>query len=170
MRVTEFLRTAINAQRKAQSGGGDDPIPVREFRDELFKQMDRLKVSRELASRYLNDGFSGGEKKRVEILQMAMLKPRMAVLDETDSGLDIDALKVVAGGVRELVSPEMGALVITHYKRILDHIEPDHVHVFVDGRIVESGGPELADKLEEFGYEQWGGDGSLTNGANGGGE
>ena len=123
--------------RKAEDGGVDDPIPVKEFRDELFEQMDRLKVSRELASRYLNDGFSGGEKKRVEILQMAMLKPRMAVLDETDSGLDIDALKVVAGGVKELVGPEMGALVITHYQRILNYIEPDHVHVFVDGRIVE---------------------------------
>ncbi len=156
VRVTDFLRTAINATRKAKAGGTDDPIPVREFRDELFKQMDRLKVSRELASRYLNDGFSGGEKKRVEILQMAMLKPRMAVLDETDSGLDIDALKVVAGGVQELVGPEMGALVITHYKRILNYIKPDHVHVFVDGRIVESGGPELADRLEESGYEQWG--------------
>ena len=103
--------------------------------------MDRLKVSRELASRYLNDGFSGGEKKRVEILQMAMLKPRMAVLDETDSGLDIDALKVVAGGVKELVGPEMGALVITHYQRILNYIQPDFVHVFVDGRIVKEGGP-----------------------------
>ena len=156
VRVTDFLRTAINAIRKAKAGGVDDPIPVREFRDELFTQMDRLKVSRELASRYLNDGFSGGEKKRVEILQMAMLKPRMAVLDETDSGLDIDALKVVAGGVKELVSPEMGALVITHYKRILNYIQPDHVHVFVDGRIVESGGPELADTLEESGYERWG--------------
>ena len=118
--------------------------------------MDRLKVSRELASRYLNDGFSGGEKKRVEILQMAMLKPRMAVLDETDSGLDIDALKVVAGGVKELVGPEMGALVITHYQRILNYIQPDFVHVFVDGRIVEEGGPELAHKLEESGYEEWG--------------
>jgi len=156
VRVTDFLRTAINAIRKAKAGGEDDPIPVREFREELFKQMDRLKVSRELASRYLNDGFSGGEKKRVEILQMAMLKPRMAVLDETDSGLDIDALKVVAGGVKELVSPQMGALVITHYKRILNYIEPDRVHVFVDGKIVESGGPELADTLEEFGYERWG--------------
>ena len=156
VRVTDFLRTAIYAIRKAKAGGEDDPIPVREFREELFKQMDRLKVSRELASRYLNDGFSGGEKKRVEILQMAMLKPRMAVLDETDSGLDIDALKVVAGGVKELVSPQMGALVITHYKRILNYIEPDHVHVFVDGKIVESGGPELADTLEEFGYERWG--------------
>jgi len=155
VRVTDFLRTAINAVRRAKAGGEDDPIPIKEFRDELFSQMDRLKVSRELASRYLNDGFSGGEKKRVEILQMAMLKPRMAVLDETDSGLDIDALKNVAKGVRELVGPTMGAVVITHYKRILDYVKPDHVHVFVDGAIVQSGGPELADKLEEFGYEQW---------------
>ncbi len=155
VRVTDFLRTAINAVRRAKAGGVDNPIPIREFRDELFVQMDRLKVSRELASRYLNDGFSGGEKKRVEILQMAMLKPRMAVLDETDSGLDIDALRVVAGGVRDLVGPDMGALVITHYKRILDYVKPDHVHVFVEGKIVESGGAELADKLEEFGYEEW---------------
>jgi len=169
VRVTDFLRTAINAIRKAKAGGADDPVPVREFRDELFKQMDRLKVSRELASRYLNDGFSGGEKKRVEILQMAMLKPRMAVLDETDSGLDIDALRVVAGGVKELVSPAMGALVITHYKRILDYIQPDRVHVFVDGRIVESGGPELADALEESGYERWGiANGAEANGRGGG--
>jgi Fe-S cluster assembly ATP-binding protein len=151
--VTNFLRTAINSIRKAKNGGEDNPIPVKEFRTELLGQMDRLKVSRELASRYLNDGFSGGEKKRVEILQMAMLKPRMAVLDETDSGLDIDALKVVAGGVKELVGPEMGALVITHYQRILDYITPDYVHVFVDGRIVESGGPELAHRLEAEGYE-----------------
>jgi Fe-S cluster assembly ATP-binding protein len=155
VRVTDFLRTAINAVRRAKANGVDDPMPIKEFRDELFAQMDRLKVSRELASRYLNDGFSGGEKKRVEILQMAMLKPRMAVLDETDSGLDIDALKTVAEGVRALVSPTMGALVITHYKRILNYVKPDHVHVFVDGNIVQSGGPELADKLEEFGYEQW---------------
>src|SRR5690348_7251880 len=150
--VTSFLRSAINAIRKARAGGVDDPIPVPEFRKELLGQMDRLKVSRDLASRYLNDGFSGGEKKRIEILQMAMLKPRIAVLDETDSGLDIDALRVVAGGVKELVGPEMGALVITHYQRILDYIEPDFVHVFVDGRIVEEGGPELAHKLEAEGY------------------
>jgi len=149
--VTNFLRSAINAVRKARSGK-DDPMPIPEFRKELLGQMDRLKVSRELASRYLNDGFSGGEKKRVEILQMAMLKPRIAVLDETDSGLDIDALRVVASGVNELVGPEMGALVITHYQRILDYITPDHVHVFVGGRIVESGGPELAKKLEAGGY------------------
>lgn len=150
--VTSFLRSAINATRKARNGGVENPMPVPEFRKELLGQMDRLKVSRELASRYLNDGFSGGEKKRVEILQMAMLKPRMAVLDETDSGLDIDALRVVAGGVKELVGPEMGALVITHYQRILDYITPDKVHVFVDGRIVEEGGPELAKKLEQGGY------------------
>jgi Fe-S cluster assembly ATP-binding protein len=150
--VTSFLRSAINAVRKARNGGADDPIAIPEFRKELLAQMDRLKVSRELASRYLNDGFSGGEKKRVEILQMAMLKPRIAVLDETDSGLDIDALRVVAGGVKELVGPEMGALVITHYQRILDYIKPDFVHVFVDGRIVEEGGPELAKKLEAGGY------------------
>jgi Fe-S cluster assembly ATP-binding protein len=149
--VTNFLRSAINAVRKARSGK-DDPMPIPEFRKELLAQMDRLKVSRELASRYLNDGFSGGEKKRVEILQMAMLKPRIAVLDETDSGLDIDALRVVAKGVNELVGPEMGALVITHYQRILDYITPDRVHVFVGGRIVEEGGPELAKKLELEGY------------------
>ena len=150
--VTSFLRSAINSIRKARNDGVESPIPIPEFRKELLAQMDRLKVSRELASRYLNDGFSGGEKKRVEILQMAMLRPRIAVLDETDSGLDIDALRVVANGVKELVGPKMGALVITHYQRILDYIEPDFVHVFVDGRIVEEGGPELAKKLEAEGY------------------
>ena len=154
--VTSFLRSAINAVRKAHNGGEDNPVPIPEFRKELLDQMDRLKVSRELASRYLNDGFSGGEKKRVEILQMAMLKPRIAILDETDSGLDIDALKTVAEGVKELVGPEMGALVITHYQRILDYITPDFVHVFIDGRIVEEGGPELAHKLEAEGYERYG--------------
>jgi Fe-S cluster assembly ATP-binding protein len=151
--VTSFLRSAINAVRKARNDGVEDPIAIPEFRKELLAQMDRLKVSRELASRYLNDGFSGGEKKRVEILQMAMLRPRIAVLDETDSGLDIDALRVVAGGVNELVGPEMGALVITHYQRILNYVKPDHVHVFVDGRIVKSGGAELAEQLEADGYD-----------------
>jgi Fe-S cluster assembly ATP-binding protein len=150
--VTSFLRSAINAIRKARAGA-DDPVPVKQFRTDLLAAMERLKVPRELAQRYLNEGFSGGEKKRVEILQMAMLRPRIAVLDETDSGLDIDALKIVARGVQELVGPEMGALVITHYQRILDYIEPDFVHVFVDGRIVEEGGPELAHKLEAEGYE-----------------
>jgi Fe-S cluster assembly ATP-binding protein len=150
--VTSFLRSAINAIRKARAGE-DDPIPIKDFRKDMLAEMERLRIPRELAQRYLNDGFSGGEKKRVEILQMAMLKPRIAVLDETDSGLDIDALKIVAGGVKELVGPEMGALVITHYQRILNYIKPDFVHVFVDGRIVEEGGPELAHKLEAEGYE-----------------
>jgi Fe-S cluster assembly ATP-binding protein len=150
--VTSFLRSAINAIRKARAGE-DDPVPIPEFRKELMGAMERLRIPKELAQRYVNDGFSGGEKKRVEILQMALLKPRIAVLDETDSGLDIDALKIVAAGVGELVGPEMGALVITHYQRILNYIEPDFVHVFVDGRIVAEGGPELAHRLEAEGYE-----------------
>jgi Fe-S cluster assembly ATP-binding protein len=151
--VTNFLRSAINATRKARNGGEDDPIPVREFRTELMSAMEELKVPKEMAGRYVNDGFSGGEKKRLEILQMAVLRPRIAVLDETDSGLDIDALKIVAGGVRRLVGPDVGALVITHYQRILNYIKPDFVHVFVEGRIVAEGGPELAEKLEAEGYE-----------------
>ncbi len=151
--VTSFLRSAINAIRKARAGGEDDPIPIPQFRDELKDAMEQLKVSRELASRYVNDGFSGGERKRIEVLQLAMLKPRIAVLDETDTGLDIDALKIVAGGVNTLVGPDMGALLITHYQRILSYVEPDFVHVFTDGRIVAQGGPELAHTLEAEGYE-----------------
>jgi Fe-S cluster assembly ATP-binding protein len=158
--VTSFLRTAINANRKAASGGEDDPVPIPEFRTNLLAAMEELKVPRELASRYLNDGFSGGEKKRVEILQMAMLKPKIAVLDETDSGLDIDALRIVANGVNKLVGPDTGALVITHYQRILDYVTPDFVHVFVGGRIVADGGPELAHKLEAEGYEAFGSNGN----------
>jgi len=154
--VTSFLRSALNAIRKAQNDGEDDPVKIPEFRKDMLAAMDKLKVPHELARRYVNDGFSGGEKKRVEILQMAMLKPRMAVLDETDSGLDIDALKIVANGVQELVGPEMGALLITHYQRILNYVTPDFVHVFVDGRIVEEGGPELAQRLEAEGYEAFG--------------
>ena len=151
--VASFLRQAVNSIRKARAGGEDDPVKISDFRKDLTAAMGELKVAKEMAGRYLNEGFSGGEKKRVEILQMAMLKPRVAVLDETDSGLDIDALRIVAGGVKSLVGPEMGALVITHYQRILSYIEPDFVHVFVDGRIVEEGGPELAHKLEAEGYE-----------------
>jgi len=158
--VTSFLRSAINANRKAATGGEEDPVPIPEFRTNLLAAMEELKVPRELASRYLNDGFSGGEKKRVEILQMAMLKPKIAVLDETDSGLDIDALRIVANGVNKLVGPETGALVITHYQRILDYVTPDFVHVFVDGRIVAEGGPELAHKLEAEGYEAFGSNGN----------
>ena len=152
--VTNFLRSSINAVRKARAGQ-DDPIPIPEFRKELLGRMEELQVTRELAQRYINDGFSGGERKKMEMLQLAMLKPRLAVLDETDTGLDIDALKVVAGGVKGLIGPEMGALLITHYQRILNYIEPDFVHVFVDGRIVEEGGPELAHELEKSGYARW---------------
>jgi Fe-S cluster assembly ATP-binding protein len=151
--VTSFLRSAMNAIRKARAGGEDDPIPIPEFRTELMAAMEELKVSRELASRYVNDGFSGGERKRIEVLQLAMLKPKIAILDETDTGLDIDALRIVAGGVKTLVGPDMGALLITHYQRILQYVEPDFVHVFMDGRIVAEGGPELAHTLEAEGYE-----------------
>jgi Fe-S cluster assembly ATP-binding protein len=150
--VTNFLRSAINSVRKAKAGK-DDPIPIPEFRKELLGKMEELKVTRELAGRYINDGFSGGERKKMEMLQLAMLKPRLAVLDETDTGLDIDALKVVGGAVNTMVGPEMGALVITHFPRVLQYIKPDFVHVFFDGNIVAEGGPELADKLEREGYK-----------------
>ncbi len=151
--VTSFLRAAINALRKARNDGVDDPVPIPEFRKDVMAAMEQLEVPQEMARRYLNDGFSGGEKKRVEILQMAILKPKIAILDETDSGLDIDALRIVADGVKQLVGPEMGALVITHYQRILNYIKPDFVHVFADGRIVAEGGPELAHQLEAEGYK-----------------
>jgi Fe-S cluster assembly ATP-binding protein len=154
--VASFLRSAVNAIRKARNGGVEDPVKIGEFRKEMTAAMAALQVPKDLAGRYLNDGFSGGEKKRVEILQMAMLRPRIAVLDETDSGLDIDALKVVAAGVKKLVGPETGAVVITHYQRILNHIAPDFVHVFVGGRIVAEGGPELAHTLEADGYKAFG--------------
>ena len=151
--VASFLRSAVNAIRKARAGGEDDPVKVSDFRKEMQAAMEALKVPKEMAGRYLNEGFSGGEKKRVEILQMAMLKPRIAVLDETDSGLDIDALRIVAEGVKTLVGPDMGVVVITHYQRILNYIEPDYVHVFVGGGIVAEGGPELAHRLEAEGYD-----------------
>ncbi len=144
--VVNFLRQAVNAVR------GED-IPVREFREELFAQMELLKVDRDFARRYLNDGFSGGEKKRAEMLQLAMLQPRMAVLDETDSGLDIDALRTVADGVNAIMNENMGLLLITHYQRLLNYIKPQFVHVLIDGRIVRSGGPELAEELEANGYD-----------------
>jgi Fe-S cluster assembly ATP-binding protein len=161
--VTSFLRSAINAIRKARANGDDDPIPIPEFRKDLEVAMGELKVTRELASRYVNDGFSGGERKRIEVLQLAMLKPKIAILDETDTGLDIDALRIVAGGVNTLVGPDMGALLITHYQRILSCVQPDFVHVFMNGRIVAEGGPELAKQLEAEGYEKF-----STNGDGGG--
>jgi Fe-S cluster assembly ATP-binding protein len=146
--VTNFLRTAINAVR------GED-VPVREFARELREQMRLLDMDPKFAERSLNEGFSGGEKKRHEILQMALLRPELAILDETDSGLDIDALRVVADGVNQLRGPGLGILLITHYTRILRYITPDFVHVMVDGRVVQSGGRELADDLEASGYERW---------------
>ena len=152
--VANFLRTAINARRKA-----DDPddkgISIPEFRKMLMEKMRLLQMDSSFAGRYLNEGFSGGEKKRAEILQLAALEPEIAVLDETDSGLDIDALRIVADGVSALHGPNMGVLVITHYQRILNYIKPDHVHIMMAGRIIESGGPELAVQLEERGYETY---------------
>ena len=150
--VANFLRTALNAHRKA-ADEADKGIPIPEFRKVLKERMDLLKMDHSFAGRYLNDGFSGGEKKRAEILQMATLKPEIAILDETDSGLDIDALRIVSDGVNALRGPDFGAVVITHYQRILNYIKPDFVHVMLDGRIVESGGPELALQLEEQGYD-----------------
>jgi Fe-S cluster assembly ATP-binding protein len=144
--VANFLRTAINAKR-------EEPIKVKEFGQILKKNMEILRIDREFTSRYLNDGFSGGEKKRAEILQLAMLEPAYAVLDETDSGLDIDALRIVSDGVNALRGPNMGALIITHYTRILGYVRPDFVHIMLNGRIVQEGGPELADTLEEKGYD-----------------
>ncbi|MBV6394728.1 MAG: Vegetative protein 296 [Anaerolineales bacterium] len=150
--VANFLRSAINARRRA-AHPEDKGMPIHEFRKMLKEKMDMLKMDHAFAGRYLNDGFSGGEKKRAEILQMATLKPSIAILDETDSGLDIDALRVVSEGVNALSGPGLGVLVITHYQRLLNYIKPHFVHVMLDGRIVESGGPELALHLEEQGYE-----------------
>jgi len=148
--VVNFLRTAINAQHKAR---GEDPINLKDFRKLLEGQMQLLGVHREFTRRYLNEGFSGGEKKRCEILQMAILKPVVAVLDETDSGLDIDALRTVANAVNAMRGPELGALIITHYQRILGYIAPDFVHIMLNGRVVEEGGAELASQLEQKGYD-----------------
>ncbi len=150
--VANFLRTALNARRRA-ANPADKGIPIPEFRKLLKAKMDLLQVNHDFAGRYLNDGFSGGEKKRAEILQMATLDPEIAVLDETDSGLDIDALRIVAEGVNKLAGPNMGALVITHYQRILNYIKPNVVHIMLDGQIVESGEAELALHLEEKGYD-----------------
>lgn len=150
--VANFLRTAINSHRKA-ANPEDKGMPIPEFRKFLKEKMDLLKMDHSFAGRYLNDGFSGGEKKRAEILQMAALDPELAILDETDSGLDIDALRNVAEGVEALRGPKFSALVITHYQRLLNYVKPDVVHVMFDGRITETGGPELALQLEERGYE-----------------
>lgn len=146
--MANFLRTAVNSIR-------EKPMPPREFRQAMTEKMGLLKMDSSFAGRFVNEGFSGGEKKRAEILQMAMLEPRYSVLDETDSGLDIDALRIVADGVNALLGPNMGVLVITHYQRLLNYIRPDFVHVLVHGNIVREGGPELALDLEKQGYEQF---------------
>ena len=151
--LANFIRTSINARKKSIDGN-EKGISVPEFRKFLKQEMDKLEMDHAFAGRYLNDGFSGGEKKRAEILQMAAIKPEIAILDETDSGLDIDALRIVSEGVNALKSPDLGILVITHYQRILNYIKPDYVHVMLDGRIFESGGPELALLLEEEGYDR----------------
>ena len=150
--VANFLRTAMNAHRKAKNPE-DKGIPIPEFRKQLIEKMNLLEMDPAMAGRYLNDGFSGGEKKRVEILQMAMLEPRFAILDETDSGLDIDALRIVSEGINTLKNNNLGILVITHYQRMLNYLKPDMVHVMDDGKILLSGGPELALRLENEGYE-----------------
>jgi Fe-S cluster assembly ATP-binding protein len=148
--TAEFLRESINARREEND---EDPIKQPEFKGRMDDALDMLDMDDEYARRYLNDGFSGGEKKRNEILQLAVLQPKYAILDEIDSGLDIDALKVVANGINRLADQDRGFLMITHYQRILDYVQPDRVHVMVDGKIVESGGAELAQKLEDEGYD-----------------
>src|SRR5215211_5719848 len=147
--VTKYLRTVMNAHREAK---GDEPVNLKDFRKTVEAAMELTEVPKEFSTRYLNEGFSGGEKKRMEILQLALQRPELAVLDETDSGLDIDALKVVAHGVNTLKGPDMGVLIITHYQRILHMVRPDFVHVLYQGRIVKEGGPELVTVLEEKGY------------------
>jgi Fe-S cluster assembly ATP-binding protein len=147
--VTKYLRTVLNAHREAR---GEQTIPLKEFRKTVEEAMSLTEVPREFSTRYLNEGFSGGEKKRMEILQLALQRPQMAILDETDSGLDIDALRVVANGVNTVSGPDMGVLIITHYQRILHMIEPTFVHVMWNGRIVKEGGPELVTVLEAKGY------------------
>jgi Fe-S cluster assembly ATP-binding protein len=162
--IANFLRSAINSHRRSENPQ-DKGIPIPEFRKLLKQKMDLLQMDHAFAGRYLNEGFSGGEKKRAEILQMAVLEPSFAILDETDSGLDIDALRIVSEGVNTLRGPNLGILVITHYYRILNYIQPDVVHVMMDGRIVETGGADLALRLEEKGYDWL----RKKNGNNGGG-
>ncbi|MDQ7024500.1 MAG: Fe-S cluster assembly ATPase SufC [Anaerolineae bacterium] len=150
--LANFLRHAINARLKAEDPESKG-MPIPKFVRMMREKMNSLGVDHSFAGRYLNEGFSGGEKKRAEVLQMAVLEPKIAIMDETDSGLDIDALRIVAEGIQKLTGPEMGALVITHYQRMLDYITPDFVHVMMHGQIVESGGAELALQLEEKGYD-----------------
>src|SRR5579864_470483 len=153
--MSNFLRTAINAKRGYDGKDKSKAINVKEFRQLLGDEMAVLRMDKSFLSRYVNEGFSGGEKKRAEILQMAVLKPEIAILDETDSGLDIDSIKFVSDAVNRMRGPDLGVLIITHYTRILKFIKPDFVHVLVNGAFVRSGGPELADWLEAKGYSEW---------------
>jgi Fe-S cluster assembly ATP-binding protein len=160
--LADFLRRSVSAVRRARDTSAESQetatgqgmlVPMREFRRELLGKMKDLGVDQAFARRYLNEGFSGGEKKRVEVLQLAMLQPKFAILDETDSGLDIDALRTVAEGVSALAGTELGVLVITHYQRLLNYIKPHFVHILLDGQIVESGGADMAEKLDASGYD-----------------
>jgi Fe-S cluster assembly ATP-binding protein len=153
--MNNFLRTALNAHRGYDGKDKSKAVSPKEFRSLVEPYLDTLKIERSFLSRYINEGFSGGEKKRVEILQMAVLKPELAILDETDSGLDIDSIKYVSEAINMMRGPELGVLIITHYTRILEFIEPDFVHVLVNGNFVLSGGPEVADQLEAHGYSEW---------------
>ncbi len=150
--LANFLRVAVNSKLKAHDPDSKG-ISLVEFRKKLKSKMDLLQVDYSFGGRYLNEGFSGGEKKRAEILQLAMLEPKFAILDETDSGLDIDAIRIVSEGVNSIAGDNLGVLVITHYQRMLNYLKPDFVHIMFNGRIVETGGPELALKLEEHGYD-----------------
>jgi Fe-S cluster assembly ATP-binding protein len=154
--MNNFLRTALNSHRGYDGKDKSKAVSPKEFRSLVEPFLDTLKIEKSFLSRYINEGFSGGEKKRVEILQMAVLKPEIAILDETDSGLDIDSIKYVSEAINEMRGPELGVLIITHYTRILEFIKPDFVHVLVNGNFVLSGGPEVADKLEAHGYSEWG--------------
>jgi Fe-S cluster assembly ATP-binding protein len=147
--VSKYLRMILNAHREER---GEEPIKIKEFAKTAQEAMDLMNIPKDFSGRYLNDGFSGGEKKRMEILQLAVMRPELAILDETDSGLDIDALRTVADGVNRFAGPDLGVLIITHYQRILHLVEPDFVHVMYDGRIVKEGGPELVEQLEQKGY------------------
>jgi Fe-S cluster assembly ATP-binding protein len=154
--MANFLRTALNAHRGYDGKDKSKQVTPKEFRSMLKDELEVLHMDDSFLPRYINDGFSGGEKKRAEILQMAMLKPEIAILDETDSGLDIDSIKFVAEAVNRMRGPELGILIITHYTRVLEFIKPDFVHVLVDGKFVLSGGPEVAQQLEKTGYAEWG--------------
>ncbi len=154
VKMADFLRHAATNVRQPDRKEGEELIPMRQFRKELRREMDQLKVDQQFARRYVNDGFSGGEMKRAEILQMAMLRPKYAILDETDSGLDVDAVRAASRSIAQIGGRQMGILIITHHEQLLEYNQPDYTHVILDGRIVETGGPELAKQLHKQGYDR----------------